>query len=80
VAAVWELTNGELEACEAAAKELLTQTDPDILTPTLRAWLGALYGQLEGERQRREREDTGKVSRLPEPSWFDRSPGGPDIA
>jgi hypothetical protein len=50
---VGQLTSSELATCLGAATAILHQTDPDILTPTLRVWLGGLFRSLDDEKMRR---------------------------
>ena len=54
-----QLTSSELATQTSAATDLLHQTDPDILSPTLRQWIGELFGRLDEEKMRRKNLSNG---------------------
>jgi hypothetical protein len=50
-----QLTSSELARQIEAVQDLLDQDEPDIMSPTLRAWVAALGKSLDDEQQTRNR-------------------------
>jgi hypothetical protein len=62
--ALGQLTSSQLDTQLTATQNLLKQTDPDLMSPVLRSWIGELFGKLESETHQRKRiqDSQGVVS------------------